>query len=313
MKRQTVFTGSIFAIMACLALVPIAAQANAVAEAEPNNTIDSAQNIDQDFGIGANPDIQDAELYPWVSISATGDDTFDYYSFEVPAAGVTGVFDIDYGYFGDGSFDTKICLYSSDGTLLDSNDDSYESVGALGSKYDYDSYISYAFAAPGTYVIGVGTYAVDCNPGGLAGQAPEPGNTYVLQVSLSEHVAPVPPVPPPAPVADSDGDGVADASDCNPYSDLNPTVVFESCDSGVANTLYPDGCTLSDYLHACANQADNHGAFSSCVAALTNELKKSGEITDTGNVMIQSCAAQSSTAKYSQVNGPVKGGHSLHR
>ena len=288
MKNHTVFIGSIIAFNICLALTTIAAQAGDVAKVEPNNMIGSAQNIDHDFGVGANPDIQNVELWPWVSISAIGDGTFDYYSFEVPAAGVTGIFDIDYGYFGVGSFDTKICLYASDGTPLASNDDSSSSVGAGGSTYNVDSYISYTFSAPGTYVIGVGRYYIDCNPDGMVGNAPAQGNTYELQVSLSEHVDPV---------VDSDGDGVADDTDCNPYSDLNPTVMFENCDSGVANTQYADGCTLSDRIHACASDAQSHGTFRSCVAALTNDLKKAGEITGSDKLMIQSCAAQSGIGK----------------
>ena len=66
---------------------------------------------------------------------------------------------------------------------------------------------------------------------------------------------------------DSDRDGVADNEDCNPYSDLNPTVVFEDCDSGVANTLFANGCTIADLLNVCADDANNHDGFSSCVAS----------------------------------------------
>jgi hypothetical protein len=285
MKNYLLLTSSILAFIVCVALTPSAAQATNATEVEPNNTIGAAQIINNDFSVGANPDIQDAEYWPWVSISATGNETFDYYAFEVPAGGVTGVFDIDYGSGFGGSIDTELCLYASDGTLLTSNDDSNYGNGASGSVSSSDSYISYVFSAPGTYVIGVGRYNTICNPGGMAGATPSTGQTYKLQVSLSSQVV------------DSDGDGVADDVDCNPYSDLNPTVVFESCDSGVSNMLFADGCTIADLAHACVDGTKNHGAFSNCIAAITKDLMNAGKITASGKEMIQSCAAQSNIAK----------------
>jgi hypothetical protein len=285
MKNHTSLISSILALISCVALSPSVAQATNATELEPNNTIGAEQNINNDFSVGANPDIQDSEIWPWVSISASNDETFDYYAFEVPAGGVTGVFDIDYGSGVGGSIDTELCLYASDGTLLASNDDSNSGNGANGSVSSLDSYISHVFSAPGTYVIGVGEYPTDCNPNGMTGNTPDAGDTYALQVSLSAHVV------------DSDGDGVADDVDCKPYSDLNPTVVFESCDSGVSNTLLADGCTISDLTHACADDAKNHGTFSSCMTEVTKDLMKAGEITGSGKGMIQSCAAQSDIAK----------------
>jgi len=285
MKNHTLLTSSTLAFVIGVALTPSVAQATNTTEVEPNNTIETAQNIDNDFSVGANPDIQDAEIWPWVSISSSYDSTFDYYAFEVPVGGVTGVFDIDYGSGVGGSIDTELCLYASDGTLLASNDDSNSGNGASGSATNLDSYISHVFSAPGTYVIGVGEYPTDCNTNGMAGNPPDADDTYALQISLSAHVV------------DSDGDGVADDIDCNPYSDLNPTVVYESCDSGVSNALFADGCTISDLTHACADDAKNHGTFSSCVAAVTKNLMKAGEITGSGKGMIQSCAAQSDIAK----------------
>ena len=286
MKNYTKLTTAVLTLPLSIALQSGNVMAADTTEVEPNNTIGTAQNIDNDFSVGANPDIQDAATWPWVSIGADGDGTNDYYAFEVPAAGVTGVFDIDYGATGGaGSVDTELCLYATDGTVLAGNDDSSSATGAGGSVSGLDSYIQHVFAAPGTYVIGVGEYSVNCNPGGIVGNLLDAGDTYELQVSLSQYVV------------DTDGDGVADDDDCNPYSDFNPTVVFEGCDSGVANTLFANGCTIADLTHACADDANNHGKFSSCVAAVTNDLKKDGEISGSGKGMIQSCAAQSDIAK----------------
>jgi len=287
MKIDTIHASAIFGMLFCMTLQSGLVMAADTTEIESNNTIGNAQNIDAHFSLGANPDIQDATVWPWVSISADGDGSQDYYAFVVPAAGVTGVFDIDYGYIegGSGSLDTELCLYALDGTFLAGNDDSSILDGAGGSVSGRDSSFTHLFLAPGTYVIGVGEYDTYCNPGGIGGNSPDTGDTYELQISLSQHGL------------DSDRDGVADNEDCNRYSDLNPTVVFENCDSGVANTLFANGCTIADLLNACADDANNHDGFSSCVSVVTNDLKKNGNISVSGKGMIQSCIARSDTGK----------------
>jgi hypothetical protein len=122
------------------------------------------------------------------------------------------------------------------------------------------------------------------------------------------------------PLADCDGDGIANGSD--PCDDLDPAA---DCDNdGVANaddecpdtvagtplvlgnttcavsgidTVLPSGCSLSeslaDDLLACAQGATNHGKFVSCVAKVTNALKKAKVISGSQKGQIQSCAAQS--------------------
>ncbi len=90
---------------------------------------------------------------------------------------------------------------------------------------------------------------------------------------------------------DADLDGVADDIDCEANSNFTPTVVIDGCDSGVPNTFFSNGCTISDLIgHAAAN-ARNHGEFVSAVAHLLNDLKKSGVITGAQKGAIQSCAA----------------------
>lgn len=260
--------------------------ADDITEFEPNNTIATALNVDGHFNAAANPDITNATTWPWVSIDADGDGNNDYFSFTVPVAGVTGIFDIDYGHGMGGTVDTEMCLYAVDGSVLAENDDASSAAeGATGSAYSFDSYISYRFDVPGTYVIGVGKFNVYCNVGGITGNVLDTGNDYELQISLSQHAV------------DTDGDGVQDDRDCQPNSDRRPTVMLEGCDSGVGNTIFEDGCTITDLLVACADNARNRGAFNSCVAGVTGDLRNSGEIRDSDAGMLQSCAARSGTGR----------------
>ena len=91
---------------------------------------------------------------------------------------------------------------------------------------------------------------------------------------------------------DADLDGVADdGSDQCLGSDLGSTVVIGSCNSGVPNTLFASGCTITDLVMNCADGAKNHGQFVSCVAHTLNDLKKQGVITGAQKGAIQSCAA----------------------
>jgi hypothetical protein len=97
---------------------------------------------------------------------------------------------------------------------------------------------------------------------------------------------------------DADLDGIADAVDCSPNSDRRPTIIIDGCDTGVPNTFFSSGpnagCTISDLIRRCAANAGNHGGFVSCVAHLTNELKKDGLITGSQKGSIMSCAGQAS-------------------
>lgn len=91
---------------------------------------------------------------------------------------------------------------------------------------------------------------------------------------------------------DTDGDRIPDDQDACPASDTRPTVIIDGCDSGVTNLFPEEGCTISDKITECAQGAKNHGKFVSCVAKLTNALKKAGIITGQQKGAIQSCAAQ---------------------
>lgn len=96
---------------------------------------------------------------------------------------------------------------------------------------------------------------------------------------------------------DADGDGFVDDEDCNPNSDTRPTIIIGGNDSGVANRLFPTGCTSADFIADLAAAANNHGAFASAVSHLTNEWKAAGLLSDSDKGAIQSAAAASSVGK----------------
>jgi len=93
---------------------------------------------------------------------------------------------------------------------------------------------------------------------------------------------------------DADLDGVSDEIDCEPHSDFSPALVIGGCDTGVTNTLFANGCTVSDLVSHIAANSNNHGDFVSGVAHLTDELRNAGLISGNQKGKIQSCNAGSS-------------------
>ncbi|NOX53014.1 MAG: hypothetical protein GXP27_00970, partial [Planctomycetes bacterium] len=191
-------------------------------EREPNDSIATAQNLDnENWSLESDPNIGDtltntSTTIPHITVSGTGDGTFDYFSFTVSNAGDRGIFDIDFGadlLGGAGSIDTELFLFDAAGNLLAQNDDASTAAGAGGSVSGLDAYIEYTFASPGLYVIGVGEFPSTGTNGGITGNTPDLGDTYTLQISVENHPlggTPSPgPSPPAAAVADTllGGDG----------------------------------------------------------------------------------------------------------
>lgn len=164
----------------------------------------TAYNLDPYFSTEYNADIGDAsganisEVSTHVSIIATGDGSFDYFSFTVFSDGLTGIFDIDYGYNynSGGSVDTELALWDSTGAVLVANDDSSFVSGAAGSVYGFDSFIQYNFSTAGTYFIGVAKYNSAADANGWSGNVLDTGETYTLQVALGTGFSAIVPVPP---------------------------------------------------------------------------------------------------------------------
>ncbi|HTG88370.1 MAG TPA: PA domain-containing protein, partial [Pyrinomonadaceae bacterium] len=91
---------------------------------------------------------------------------------------------------------------------------------------------------------------------------------------------------------DADGDGVVDDEDCNPNSDTSATIIIGGINTGVPNTLFPNGCTMSDLLTDLKDPAVNHGDYVSAVANLTNQWVADGLISGVQKGAIQSAAAK---------------------
>lgn len=94
---------------------------------------------------------------------------------------------------------------------------------------------------------------------------------------------------------DSDSDGIVDDLDQCPASILDATVHVDACDSGVANHLFPEGCTIADEVGTLRAAATNHGGFVSATSHYTHDLVGLGVIQNKEASSIVSCAAKSTT------------------
>lgn len=155
-----------------------------IRDAEPNDTLETAQDADLTaWSLGFDADIGDrvagtSTAIPHLTVVGTGDGTLDYYSFTVAEAPARGLFDVDFGFGGDGSFNSFLRLYDAAGRLLRSVDDSPRRWGQGGSESPRDAFIDFTFRNPGTYVIEVGRCCVSGVPEGA---------DYRLHMSVEGH------------------------------------------------------------------------------------------------------------------------------
>ena len=142
-------------------------------QATANTSIATAFNLAGTFDIDANPNITNATTIPHATINATSAAGLEYYRFDVTGAGAQAIFDID----GTGTLtDSIIELVDAAGNVLASND---TGPGDPGTTTGDDGYITYTFAAAGTYYIRVGRYT-----GTAVAQPLLAGTTYQLHVSV---------------------------------------------------------------------------------------------------------------------------------
>lgn len=93
-------------------------------------------------------------------------------------------------------------------------------------------------------------------------------------------------------VVDLDNDGVLDDVDTCKGSDLSDKVMIDGCVTEALNVTWQTGCTTSDYVMVCANNAKNHGHFVRCVNEFSKSLEDSGFLSSDHKDEVQSCAAQ---------------------
>jgi Bacterial Ig-like domain/Bacterial Ig domain len=188
--RRTLLLLSTMALT--LLLAAGVALASYVNESEPNDTLATAQNIDN-FSLDNDPNISNSTTIPHASVQGTGNDTFDFYKFTVPpsCAGTAGVMDIDGAW---PQFDSYLRLYDSDLINVASNDDlSPPDPGSIAvgqfSTTTLDSYLEYNFpSAGGTYYLKVNESLLQSPPGTIPEDRPVPnGVTYQLHISLPNH------------------------------------------------------------------------------------------------------------------------------
>jgi hypothetical protein len=86
----------------------------------------------------------------------------------------------------------------------------------------------------------------------------------------------------------TDRDGVLDGDDVCPASITTPTVVLNTCDSQVPNTVHPNGCSVSDVLNVCTGLRG--GLYTACVAVTSTVLRLGGVITGPQVGAIVKCA-----------------------
>jgi hypothetical protein len=99
---------------------------------------------------------------------------------------------------------------------------------------------------------------------------------------------------------DADNDGVPDAIDACPNSDLRPKVDVNGDERGttsINNTVNAEGCSLQDFVNSYASLASNHGQYVSRITDLAQSLYASGAITKSQRQEIITGAAKSKIGK----------------
>jgi len=136
-------------------------------------TIATALSVNPYVSLAANGNITDSTTLPHATVRATANGTVDVYAITVGAAG-RAIFDID-----GASFDTVITLTDGAGATLATNDDSAST--DPGSSSNLDSYLTYSFAAAGTYYLRVVAYS----SAGTSSSVAPAGGTYTLHLSAA--------------------------------------------------------------------------------------------------------------------------------
>jgi hypothetical protein len=91
---------------------------------------------------------------------------------------------------------------------------------------------------------------------------------------------------------DADRDGVPDACDLCPDSSPGDNLILSGCDTGAADMLVRDGCTMGQVIDACRTGANRHGDYIVCVEEAARRWRSDRIITGRQFGGIVSCAAR---------------------
>jgi len=91
---------------------------------------------------------------------------------------------------------------------------------------------------------------------------------------------------------DDDNDRVADGADACPMSaPTPPTVLVDSCDTGVPDRVLVTGCSITESILAIADASWTHGRFVSQTTHFATELRKDGLISNKeGSALVRGAA-----------------------
>ncbi|MDQ0320528.1 serralysin [Pararhizobium capsulatum DSM 1112] len=146
-----------------------------------NSTIETARDVTAAIGLHSDPNIEHSDVNPSVTISATGDGNYDWFSFDVKAPGQVTL-DID------GTMESYIELYDASDTLIAYNDDSVTDPGDSTSvNPNWKSFIAFTVTTPGQYLVKVGVYH-STSAGEPPGTVLPNGTAYTLGIVLPSPV-----------------------------------------------------------------------------------------------------------------------------
>ena len=97
---------------------------------------------------------------------------------------------------------------------------------------------------------------------------------------------------------DTDHDGIGDVCDACQNSDLSATVMINGCDSGVANPLDADGCTISDLVNGALALGEEEA-----LEDLLEDLEGQDILTDTEAQAIEDCRGDRSCLSVAPTTG----------
>lgn len=159
-----------------------------VTETGGNNSLNTAQNLNGNFSKSADPEVENANSMPHLTVEGVGNNAYDWFSFTINQPGRVAI-DIDHGFDAESpNFDPWIRLFNANGVMIGQNDDRGST--DPGSTSDRDSYLLFSNLAAGTYYVQVGEWQSrgPFSPGAFS-SIPN-GAHYELSISIPQQNRP---------------------------------------------------------------------------------------------------------------------------